>query len=113
MQCGLQMVELPHGAEVLSWIVNRKPLHLLLIPGLQSASIAAAAAGDQQALSYLCFVAQHSAAHCSMLNPSRLDSWCLQAAELREDSGRGFDAEDELRKTPDHISVRPSSAAIT
>ena len=104
MLCDLQMVELPHDAEGLSWIVNREPLHLLLIPGLQPASIAAAAAGDQEALSYLRFVAQYSAAHRGMLDPSKLDSCCLQAAELRpEDSDEEFLFGDHLTETSDDV----------
>ena len=98
MHCGLQMVVLPHQAEGLSWIVSHEPLQLLLVPGLQSASITAAAAGDQEALLYLRFVAQCSAAHRSMLHPSDLDTCCLLASELRpqDSEDEAFDVEEEL-----------------
>ncbi|KAK9822949.1 hypothetical protein WJX74_008129 [Apatococcus lobatus] len=91
------MVELRHEAEGLNWIISQEPLQLLLIPGLQSASITAAAAGNHQALSYLRFVAQYSAAHRSMLNPSEMDMCCLRAAELHpEDSDDEFVLEEGL-----------------
>ena len=85
----------------LSWIVSQEPLQLLLVPGLQSASITAAAAGDKDALLYLRFVAQYSAAHRSMLNPSELDTCCLLASELHpEDSdGEELDIENELSES--------------
>ena len=76
----MQMIELPHGAEGLGWIISQEPLQLLLIPGLESASITAAAAGDQDALSHLRSVAQSAAAHRSILNPSELDKCCPQAS---------------------------------
>ena len=94
MSVGMQMVELPHGADGLSWIISQQPQQLLLIPGLQAASITAAAAGDQEALSYLRFVAQFAAAHRSMLNLSELDTCCLLAAELIPADGQvAFDIE--------------------
>ncbi len=57
------MLHLPADGEGLSWIVSHDPTRLQLIPGLQPISIAAAAAGDQQALAYLRFAAQHHAVH--------------------------------------------------
>ncbi len=57
------MVELPADGEGLSWIARHDPTMLQLIPGLQPISIAAAAAGDQQALAYLRFAAQHHAVY--------------------------------------------------
>ncbi len=62
MAVSLQMLDLPPGAEGLAWIVQQGPGQLLLIPGVQPASIAAAAMGDQQALVSLRFTAQQHAA---------------------------------------------------
>ena len=55
------MVDLPSNGDGLTWILNQGPARLLLIPGLQPASIAAAALGDQQAQAYLRFKAQEFA----------------------------------------------------
>ena len=62
MAGGLQMLDLPQGAEGLAWISRKGPAQLLLIPGVQPASIAAAALGDQQALVCLRVTAQQHAA---------------------------------------------------
>ena len=105
MPGGLRMVVLPDEAEGLSWIVSQEPLQLLLVPGLQSASITTAAAGNQDALSYLRFAARYSAAHRSMLNFSKLDNCCLLASKLRpEDSNEEeFDIENELSESSTEI----------
>ncbi|KAK9866851.1 hypothetical protein WJX84_008724 [Apatococcus fuscideae] len=61
--CALpKMLDLPQGAEGLAWISRKGPAQLLLIPGVQPASIAAAALGDQQALVCLRVTAQQHAA---------------------------------------------------
>ena len=75
------MVDLPADGEGLSWIVSHDPTQLLLIPGLQPAAIVAAAEGDQQALNYLRFTAQHHAAYPGVCVLNALDSACLEAAE--------------------------------
>ena len=56
------MVDLPSNGDGLAWILRQEPARLLLVPGLQPASIAAAALGDQQAQAYLRFEAQEFAA---------------------------------------------------
>ncbi len=76
------MVDLPADDEGLSWIVSRDPTKLLLIPGLQPSSIAAAAAGDQQALAFVRFTAQHFAAHAGTRLLSPLDKACLAACKV-------------------------------
>ncbi len=78
----LQMVNLPAGGEGLSWIASHDPGKLQLIPGLQPASIAAAAAGDQQALAYMRFTAQHRTEYPSDCALNDIDTACLRAAEL-------------------------------
>lgn len=44
----LQMLDLPHGDEGLAWLASHGPAELPLIPGLQAASITAAAKGDSR-----------------------------------------------------------------
>ncbi len=78
----LQMVNLPAGSEGLSWIASRNPGQLQLIPGLQPASIAAAAAGDQQALAYMRFTAQHHAEYPGVCALNDVNKACLLAAEV-------------------------------
>ena len=79
---GMQMVDLPADRDGLNWIVNQDATRLLLIPGLQPASIAAAAAGDQQALAYLRFTAQQNAADPGACAVGPLDRACLQASKV-------------------------------
>ncbi|KAK9844941.1 hypothetical protein WJX74_008931 [Apatococcus lobatus] len=66
------MSKLPSNGQGLSWIANQGPNELLLIPGLQTASITAASAGDTDALAYLRFTAQQFAAMGSH-NQTQLD----------------------------------------
>ena len=84
------MLELPKQGEGLDWIVAHWTSQLLLIPGLQPASIIAAAAGDAEALAYLRFTAQHQAAvgSCSI---TPLDAICSAAKEI--------DDQEELRES--------------
>ena len=79
---GVQMVDLPADCEGLRWIASRDPTRLLLLPGLQPSSIVAAAAGDQQALAYVCYKTQHPAgdASTSVLNP--LETACVAASKV-------------------------------
>lgn len=76
----LQMLDLPDGSEGLQWIVRQGPGQLLLIPGLHAASLAAAAAGSQGAITYLCFTAQHFAAFGGSQDLTPLDKLCLARA---------------------------------
>ena len=78
------MVDLPPAGEGLSWIVKHDPTRLLLIPDLQPISIAAAAAGDQQALAYLRFTAQHHAVQACSCNLSPLDKACLETCNVSD-----------------------------
>ncbi len=80
----MQMFDLPADDEGLSWIVSMDPTKLLLIPGLQPSSIAASAAGDQQALAYLRFTAQHFAAYAGTRNLNPLDRACLAASKVKD-----------------------------
>ncbi|KAK9830868.1 hypothetical protein WJX74_010886 [Apatococcus lobatus] len=57
------MAQVPFAGEGLDWIAHQEPEKLLLIPGLQAATIAAAAAGDQGALTALSNAVQHFAAN--------------------------------------------------
>ena len=82
------MTDLPADGEGLSWIAEQDCTRLLLIPGLQPASIAAAAAGDQQALAYLRFTAQHHAAYPGVCALTPLDKACLQACQLSSGEAR-------------------------
>ena len=75
------MVDLPADIEGLSWIVSNDPTQLLLIPGLQPASIAAAAAGDHQALAYVRFTAQNFAAYAGTRILSPLEEACLAVSK--------------------------------
>ncbi len=59
------MLDLPAGSDGLNWIVKQDPARLQLIPGLRPASLAAAAAGNQQALAHLRFTGQAQAAEAS------------------------------------------------
>ena len=82
------MWEFPSNEEGLGWIMQHGLAQMLLIPGLQPASIVAAAAGDQQALAYLRFMAQQYAAFNGVQDYSPLDSACvksLEAANCDED----------------------------
>ncbi len=76
------MLDIPANGEGLGWIVSHDLSQLLLIPGLQPSSIAAAAAGDQQALSYLRFRAQDHAAHPGAFIPNPFDRMCLEASAV-------------------------------
>ena len=95
---GMQMTDLPDGTEGLSWIVSRDPTQLLLIPGLQPASIAAAAAGDQQALAYLRFTAQQFAEYAGLHILSPLDRACLSASEVGDEQCQAYFLEDLQEK---------------
>ena len=59
----MAMPKVPVAGEGLDWIANQGPEKLLLIPGLQAATITAAAAGDQGALTALTNAVQHFAAN--------------------------------------------------
>ncbi len=87
------MVDLPADGKGLGWIVSHDPCRLLLIPGLQPASITAAAAGDQQALAYLRFTAQHYAAHPKACSLSPLDKVCLEFTKHGSRDINEFEAE--------------------
>ncbi|KAK9818948.1 hypothetical protein WJX74_006169 [Apatococcus lobatus] len=76
------ILDLPEGSQGLSWIVGQGPSQLLLIPGLTAASIAAAAAGDTDAINYLRFAAQHFAVLGSTQNMTALDLVCIEACSL-------------------------------
>ena len=78
------MADLPAGSDGLGWIVSHDVSQLLLIPGIQPASIAAAAAGDQQALAYLRSTAQHHAAYPGACALSPLDKLCAEALKSSE-----------------------------
>ena len=78
------MVDLPANGEGLNWIARRDPTKLLLIPGLHISSIVAAAAGDQQALAYVRFTAQHFAAYACTRNLNPLDRACLAACKAND-----------------------------
>ncbi len=92
------MADLPAGSDGLGWIVSHDVSQLLLIPGIQPASIAAAAAGDQQALAYLRFTAQHRAASPGACTLSPLDKLCVEARHSTSDRW-----EAALRKTSPQI----------
>ncbi len=77
----MQMVDLPEDGAGLTWIASHDPTGLQLIPGLQPASIAAAAAGDQKALAYLCFAAQSHIAYPGGSALNDFDRALLQASE--------------------------------
>ena len=77
----MQMLELPRDGEGLGWIASQGPPKLLLIPGLQTASITAAAAGDADALAYVRFTAQQFAAMGSH-NQTPLDTVCTAASKI-------------------------------
>ncbi len=73
------MEDLPNGNDGLGWIVSHDPSQLLLIPNLHPASIAAAAAGDEQALAYIRFTAQQYVAFPDACTFTPLDTVCRQA----------------------------------
>lgn len=74
------MLDLPSDNEGLAWIVGQGLANLLLIPGIHAASIIAASMGDQQALGYLRFTAQHHAAFASINRLSKMENYCTAAA---------------------------------
>ena len=96
----VQMLDLPADVEGLRWIVSQDPTRLLLIPGLLPASVAAAAAGDQQALAHLRSTAERHAAdpHAYPLSP--LDRVCIEASEIRTEEGYGEFYEALEKKRP-------------
>ncbi len=75
------MVAVPEDGEGLGWIIEQDPAQLLMISGLQPASVAAAAAGSQQALAYLRFTVQHYAAYPEGCITNDLDRALLQAVQ--------------------------------
>ena len=87
------MADLPADGEGLAWMVNKDATKLLLISGLPPAFIAAAAAGDEQALACLRCTAQHYAEHPSACAVNALDRACQAATELDD-----ADAYDSLIK---------------
>ena len=78
----LQGMELLQHGKGLRWIANQEPAQILLIPGVHSASIAAAGEGDQEAVAYLRFAAQYFVAHGSMQNLNDLDIVCLAGSAI-------------------------------
>ncbi len=102
----VQMNRLPDGDEGLSWIIDRDPTKLLLIPDLQPASLIAAAAGDRKALAFVHFTAQiHSAATYGECRTNLLDEACLAATELKTmDEYRAF-LQELKQKDPQLASV--------
>ena len=93
----LKMVDLPPSNEGLSWIVSQGSAKLLLIPGLQPATIVAAAAGDQQALAYLRFRAEVYASGEVTADPGPLQRVCQTAIQIK-DTDEYDDFLDELEK---------------
>ena len=87
-------MDLPEDSEGLQWIVSQGASQLLLIPGLHAISIAAAAAGDQAALAYLRFTAQHFTAFAGTQRLTRLDKLCLAHSDFSEWRGL-YEAEAE------------------
>ncbi len=98
------MVDLPVDAKGLSWIVSKDPTRLQLIPGLQPISIAAAAAGDQQALAYLRFAAQHHAAFPDGSARNDLDRVLVKVATAAQD-------DDDITVDLDRVVVEVLIAA--
>ena len=98
-----QMADLPAEGEGLSWIVDQDPTKLLLIPGLQPASIAAAAAGDHKALAHLRSTAQHHAADPGVCLVNALDRACHVAATLRGNRAWRYFV-IRLEKTDPHVA---------
>ncbi|KAK9840418.1 hypothetical protein WJX74_009611 [Apatococcus lobatus] len=94
-------LDFPEGSQGLGWIVGHGPLQLLLIPGLTAASIAAAAAGDTDALNYLRFAAQHFAALGSTQNITALDRLCIEACSLEDYNELG----SSRRWQPGHVAI--------
>ena len=87
-QNALQMPDLPSGSGGLDWIMRQAPLGgqggssvLLLVPGLQAASIAAAAAGSPDAFVHLHSAAQQCAAS-GATDCSKFDRFCLAASKV-------------------------------
>ncbi len=78
-------MDLPSDGEGLSWIAGHDPARLQLIPGLQPASIEAAAAGDQKALAYLRFTAQHHAAYPGICAQDDFDRAIVQISKDSND----------------------------
>ncbi len=76
------MIDVPADDEGLSWIVSRNPTKLLLVPGLRSASLIAAAAGDDRALKCVRLTAQHFAAYAGAFSLNPLDTVCLVASRV-------------------------------
>lgn len=95
-------MDLPEDSEGLQWIVSQGAGQLLLIPGLHAISIVAAAAGDQAALAYLRFTAQHFAAFAGIQRLTRLDKLCLAYSafsdwrELHEAEAEQLDEDQAL-----------------
>ena len=77
--CCMQMLQLPADSEGLAWIDAHDPGKLLLVPGLQAASITAASEGDEQALDFLKFTAQHFVGSAALQSMSAQDAFCQAA----------------------------------
>ncbi len=101
----MQMVDVPEDGEGLSWISDHDPTQLLLIPGLQPASIAAAAAGDQQALAYLRFTVQHYAAYPEACIANDLDRAVLQAVQAVSNGCDDLPVPPLLKRDPQLLLV--------
>ncbi|KAK9864240.1 hypothetical protein WJX84_002923 [Apatococcus fuscideae] len=77
------MLDLPPNAEGLDWLARQQPGQMLLIPGVQAASIIAAARGDHQALAYLRFKAQDHAAGVAAEERTPFQTFCLAAVHAQ------------------------------
>ena len=77
---------MPHGDGGLAWIASNGPTQLLLIHGLQGASITAAAEGDQQALTHLRSKAQEYAGSSGVQRLTAEDALRLSALQLSTQS---------------------------
>ncbi|KAK9830739.1 hypothetical protein WJX74_004664 [Apatococcus lobatus] len=89
----MTMLKLPVAGEGLDWIADQEVDKLLLIPGLQAATITAAAAGDQEALAALIGIVQHYAAneatclpavHVPLYSEAEMEFRRLQATQARQ-----------------------------
>ncbi len=102
----MQKVQLPDDGEGLAWIACQDPAELMLYPGLQAASVMAAASGYQPALAYLRFMAQHMHTAGSVVSSGLEENFCQAAAIASddldvEDFRQQFQDWDDGSSTPD------------
>ncbi|KAK9864238.1 hypothetical protein WJX84_001121 [Apatococcus fuscideae] len=98
-----KMLSLPHDDQGLPWIASHGPTQLRLIPGLQAATITAAADGHQQALAHVCLKAQEYADCNGVQGPAlRVVFWLSASQAVPQSYAEALQLRTEVEKRTAH-----------